>query len=262
MVFTNKFVEYASSGADICEAVNAPNKLGWYIASPHLEKNYKSIHNQLVVASRPTDGLHSSAVSDKAAAFPFAFWCAGGDLEVFDTKLQADFAEFLGQNNLKGGDLAANAEIVANVLKDVIAQTKANIEKSDNNIWLLPLSERQQMFEKWASEIDQSKTAAEIVDIHLQHQNSISELKDARRSIDTRCLAGKQVIGATTTAVATHWDLLKDMGIEVVLCEEAGQVMEAHTICTLFQSVEHAIFIGDPLQLRYAFLFVLLKDLS
>ena len=27
--------------------------------------------------------------------------------------------------------------------------------------------------------------------------------------------------------------------------------MEAETICTLFPSVKHAIFIGDPLQLRY-----------
>lgn len=195
--------------------------------------------------------MHSSDISDRAAAFPFAFWSVGGDLDVFDTKLQADFAEFLGKNNLKGANLAENAEIIASVLKDVIAQAKANSERSDNNIWLLPLSERQKMLEKWASEIDQNKTASEIVDIHLQHQKSIAELKDARRSIETRCLAGKQVIGATTTAVATNWDLLKDMGIEVVLCEEAGQVMEAHTICTLLQTVEHAIFIGDPLQLRY-----------
>lgn len=168
----------------------------------------------------------------------------------------------MGQNNPKGGDLSENAEIVASVLKDVIAQAKAISEKSDNNIWVLPLSERQQMLGKWASEIDQTKTAAEIVDIHLQHQISITKLKDAHRSIDARCLAERQVIGATTTAVATNWDLLKDIGIEVVLCEEAGQVMEAHTICTLFQTVDHAIFIGDPLQLRYAFLLVFLNDLD
>lgn len=47
-----------------------------------------------------------------------------------------------------------------------------------------------------------------------------------------------------------YWPTLKQLGLQVVLCEEAGEVLEAETLCTLFPSVEHAIFIGDPLQLR------------
>ena len=45
--------------------------------------------------------------------------------------------------------------------------------------------------------------------------------------------------------------MLDNLGIQTVICEEAGEVMEAQTTCTLFPSVEHAIAIGDPLQLRY-----------
>lgn len=56
----------------------------------------------------------------------------------------------------------------------------------------------------------------------------------------------------TTTACAMHWSNLKKLGLQVVICEEAGEVMEAQSLCTLFPSVEHAISIGDPLQLRYA----------
>ncbi|KAK2761189.1 hypothetical protein FQN54_001710 [Arachnomyces sp. PD_36] len=242
--------QLASSGSGICEAVNSPNKIGWYIVAKHLEKNYKSIYNQLVVASHRDGDLDTSKISEKAASFPYKFWSSGGDLTVFDPKLQEDFAEFLGKNNLKDGNTTANAEILASVLRDVIAQTQANSEKSDNNIWLLPLSERQQMLEKWAAEIDQEKVSEEIIDIHVRHQKAVAELKDARHAIDARFLAEKKVIGATTTACATNWDLLKRMGIEVVICEEAGQVMEAHSIITLLQSIEHAIFIGDPLQLR------------
>jgi superfamily I DNA and/or RNA helicase len=37
---------------------------------------------------------------------------------------------------------------------------------------------------------------------------------------------------------------------KVLVIEEAGQVMEAHVLSTLFPSVEHVIAIGDPLQLR------------
>jgi hypothetical protein len=32
--------------------------------------------------------------------------------------------------------------------------------------------------------------------------------------------------------------------------EEAGQVLEAHIVSTLFPSIQHIIAIGDPLQLR------------
>ena len=45
--------------------------------------------------------------------------------------------------------------------------------------------------------------------------------------------------------------MLKEIGLQTVICEEAGEVMESQTLCTLFPTIEHAIFIGDPLQLRY-----------
>ena len=49
-----------------------------------------------------------------------------------------------------------------------------------------------------------------------------------------------------------HWSKLEALGFKIVICEEAGEVMESQFLCTLFPSVEHAISIGDPLQLRYA----------
>ena len=36
----------------------------------------------------------------------------------------------------------------------------------------------------------------------------------------------------------------------ILLVEEAGQVLEAHVLGSLVQSIEHVIMIGDPLQLR------------
>ena len=62
----------------------------------------------------------------------------------------------------------------------------------------------------------------------------------------------EDVIGMTTTACAMNWLTLSQIGLKVVICEEAGEVMEAQSLCSLFPSVEHAISIGDPEQLRYA----------
>jgi superfamily I DNA and/or RNA helicase len=36
----------------------------------------------------------------------------------------------------------------------------------------------------------------------------------------------------------------------VLLIEEAGQVLEAHVLGSLMESIQHLIMIGDPLQLR------------
>lgn len=55
----------------------------------------------------------------------------------------------------------------------------------------------------------------------------------------------------TMTACAMNSSMLTQLDLQIVICEEAGEVMEAQTLCTLFPSVKHAIFIGDPLQLRY-----------
>ena len=54
----------------------------------------------------------------------------------------------------------------------------------------------------------------------------------------------------TTTACARQHTTLKQLGIQIVICEEAGEVMEAQSLCSFLPTVEHAISIGDPLQLR------------
>ena len=169
---------------------------------------------------------------------------------MFDMKLNVEFASFLGQNSIDENGSNVNSSIVESVLKDVISQMLTNCESAENNIWMLSHQERKHIIRKWASEINYEVVADKIVDIHLQHQNAVAQLSLARQDVDTRCLEKQQVIGLTTSACASNWDLLSRLNLGVVICEEAGEVLEAHTVCTLFPSMEHAIFIGDPLQLR------------
>lgn len=44
--------------------------------------------------------------------------------------------------------------------------------------------------------------------------------------------------------------VLRKLRSKVVICEEAGEVLEAHILTALLPSVEHAVLIGDHLQLR------------
>lgn len=75
-------------------------------------------------------------------------------------------------------------------------------------------------------------------------------IKRCHQELDLRCLLGAHVIGVTTAGMARNLDVLRRVRAKVVVFEEAGEVLEAHTLTALLPSVEHAILIGDHEQLR------------
>ncbi|KAL8990799.1 MAG: hypothetical protein Q9177_000625 [Variospora cf. flavescens] len=86
---------------------------------------------------------------------------------------------------------------------------------------------------KWKSELDSSSNIDKLAEIQRRYMNAREQRSEVHSEVDASCLADRQVIGMTT-----------------LICEEAGEIMEAQTISTLVPSLKHAIFIGDPLQLR------------
>lgn len=68
--------------------------------------------------------------------------------------------------------------------------------------------------------------------------------------MDSQIFEQVDVVGVTTTGLANNSDLLRTLRAKVLICEEAGEVLESHLLTALLPSVEHAIFIGDHLQLR------------
>ena len=79
---------------------------------------------------------------------------------------------------------------------------------------------------------------------------SKSALDKCHQELDLRCLLQSHVIGVTTTGLARKMDVLRRVRAKVLICEEAGEVLEAHILTALLPSVEHAILIGDHEQLR------------
>ncbi|RKO89498.1 hypothetical protein BDK51DRAFT_27943, partial [Blyttiomyces helicus] len=76
---------------------------------------------------------------------------------------------------------------------------------------------------------------------------AIDELQDEKRR---QVLKEIEVIGVTTNGAAKFTNLLRAVAPPIVLCEEAGEVLEAHILSALTASTQHLILIGDPLQLR------------
>ncbi|KAK7746029.1 hypothetical protein SLS53_002751 [Cytospora paraplurivora] len=110
-------------------------------------------------------------------------------------------------------------------------------------------TERSRLHRYWLKTI-RDRLITEIVYIQREH-NQVKEKRDrVRQEIRRRCLQQADIVGVTTTGLAREISLLRKLRSKVILCEEAGEVLEAHILTTLLPSVEQAILIGDHLQLR------------
>ncbi|KAG2423774.1 hypothetical protein HXX76_015050 [Chlamydomonas incerta] len=118
-------------------------------------------------------------------------------------------------------------------------------------LWAMPPAQRldiaaamlQSLRTQWAEELDTAlKDAAKTVD-------EIDVLHDASA---LAVLGSARIIGCTTTGAAKYKDLLRDPSVDpgVVLVEEAGELLEAHTLTSLSPRTKHLIMIGDHKQLR------------
>ncbi|POR37531.1 NFX1-type zinc finger-containing protein 1, partial [Tolypocladium paradoxum] len=67
---------------------------------------------------------------------------------------------------------------------------------------------------------------------------------------DVQTLQQKRAIGCTTTGAAKHPHLIRAAKPDVILVEEAGEIMESHILTAMVPTVEQLILIGDHKQLR------------
>ncbi|KAI1492178.1 hypothetical protein F5X96DRAFT_413793 [Biscogniauxia mediterranea] len=109
--------------------------------------------------------------------------------------------------------------------------------------------ERNELYDRWLEEIS-DPIISRIISEDTSYHKDYKLRSNARDDIDLRCLQAADIVGVTTTGLARSLDLLSRLKCKVMLCEEAGEVLEAHLLTALLPSVEHAILIGDHLQLR------------
>lgn len=129
-----------------------------------------------------------------------------------------------------------------------------NPNRSPDILKALPLqtmtyNERLGLYRHWLKSI-RAPIIARLVTVQGQYNEEIKHRDRIRGDVDLRCLQEAEIVGATTTGLAKSLETLRKLRCKVMLCEEAGEVLEAHILTALLPSVEHGILIGDHLQLR------------
>ncbi|KAI1630197.1 hypothetical protein EDD37DRAFT_557542 [Exophiala viscosa] len=210
----------------------------WHYVEEILFERYPKVHAQLT----------TNAASSLAKAFTFEYWSGGGDLKSL-RDLHVELATRLNEVSLNR-DKTPSEEVEAILLDITYFTERQSNSAGDSNVWTLAYGERQALLRSWEEQVDQEHFAAKLTALYLEFQDSAQEMKRVNGEREIRIMGSHDVIGMTTTACAARWEQLLSVDVEIVICEEAGEVMEAHTLCSLLPTVQHAIFIGDPLQLR------------
>jgi superfamily I DNA and/or RNA helicase len=81
----------------------------------------------------------------------------------------------------------------------------------------------------------------------------VNELDRKFKEKDGYILKSKRIIGCTTTAAAKYTRNIHDAAPDVILVEEAGEILESHVITALGHAAKQLVLIGDH---KYAQLFI------
>ncbi|KAK1966836.1 ATPase [Colletotrichum sublineola] len=175
----------------------------------------------------------------------------------FSEKYQAFHEAFLLPEQEQGFQLVSsnNQEMTSGHLLERWAQGQGPgqlrrlLSPTSNRIWNLPKAERSRHVQTWNECIQ--KEQIEAVQCLVRRFDE-ADGKLATLFNENKCsfMQTKRLIGCTTTAAAKYKSLIKAAKPDIVLVEEAGEILEAHVLTALHSETSQLILIGDHKQLR------------
>lgn len=138
--------------------------------------------------------------------------------------------------------------------KSLPAWIHPQLDISDENntnvfyFWEMLIEGRVQRIRQWQQRIKGGEPG-EMMEAIENVKSLALENRELCMDSELRVLKEARIIGATTSGAAKYQSLLSSISPEVVLVEEAGEVLEAHVLTSLSASTEHLMLIGDHKQL-------------
>nr|GAT60754.1 predicted protein [Mycena chlorophos] len=121
--------------------------------------------------------------------------------------------------------------------------------KAASAVWKMAPAMRRAKLDQWRAAVRKDE-AEEIARIGDEFNNRQRDFDRTFRQRDALILQTKQIIGCTTTGAAKYAKDLRDARPDVLIVEEAGEILESHVITALGDGIKQVILIGDHKQLR------------
>ncbi|KAJ3402417.1 hypothetical protein HDU80_005089, partial [Chytriomyces hyalinus] len=119
----------------------------------------------------------------------------------------------------------------------------------DPDVWDMSIPERKALMAYWKRTVPRSSLDG-IIELQQRIEAAQAKLDGVYKDRDACSFRGFNIIGGTTTGAANNHSLIQAIAPKIVVCEEAGEVLESHTLAALQPDVQQLILIGDHLQLR------------
>jgi hypothetical protein len=120
---------------------------------------------------------------------------------------------------------------------------------NDYSIWQMSRVERQKLHDYWRIKA-YDKIVEQLSNLQEKHEEYRQEIDNIYDQGRREALLKSDVIGMTTSGAAKYQNLIRSIRPKIIICEEAGEVLEAHILSALTESTQHLILIGDHNQLR------------
>lgn len=111
-------------------------------------------------------------------------------------------------------------------------------------VWENKKDQRRTMYGKWTARII-SQTVEEFCSNADQYNRVQDQLALARTENILPLLRSKRIVGCTTTAAAKYCRDIQAFSPDILLVEEAGEIMESHLLTALAPEASQMILIGD-----------------
>jgi len=111
-------------------------------------------------------------------------------------------------------------------------------------VWRLSKKERKTLEARWTDEILESQMEA-ILEAGVEYNILQTPLGAKFQERTRHVLCSKRIIACTTTGAAIFRDAIQFAGPEILVVEEAGEVLECHVLTALSHDTKQLILIGD-----------------
>ncbi|KAI5071830.1 hypothetical protein GOP47_0014081 [Adiantum capillus-veneris] len=136
-------------------------------------------------------------------------------------------------------------------IEEFSAEQRLEMLKNHTDIWSLDGDARRALHAHWVERIH-CEAQEKITRLSTQFTETCQKKQEIENEIQLSLLRKAKVVGMTTTAAARNHSILKSLQAEIIVVEEAAEVLESHILASLTASTKHLILIGDHLQLRPA----------
>lgn len=123
------------------------------------------------------------------------------------------------------------------------------VPENAHHIWQMEVPARQASLSSWKLEILKEQVS-QLYAISEQYNEAQGQLGRMFRKNDAQVIASRRIIACTTTAAAKYAQELEAASRDVVLVEEAGEILESHIITSFGPQTQQLVLIGDHKQLR------------